>query len=409
MKNTILFASLTLTLALGLAHAPALRADESDYSPQVYDEDEAKEERSLLRPYLEPAHIPTPEYLASCKGVGGQEYKGDETPEQLKAKSAKFQTIYDSIVAALPEKLSVPVARKRKILVLAYRTWAYYHTPGAAGCLIFLREAAKKYGAFEITEVYKPDGIDAKMLAGFDVVVLDNIMIPGRAGKYGTSGRPQPETASKEDIAKLRAKEIEIWKPLYNELLPAYVKNGGGLVGVHGIAVMPIMGGGDTDKMEFAVMLGGAVDSQCHPLTDGTNKGPYGYCPAPLKILEPNNPLTFAFRDALNGGLKCVELYSFWLPTASMDSSRALIGYDTDKKPNVTFNPKSVERSKEFATSTVWIKSYGKGRVYYSALGHYEENFGVPCIAQAYLDGLLYATGDLKVPDAPATAASANK
>ena len=72
MKNTILFASLTLTLALGLAHAPALRADESDYSPQVYDEDEAKEERSLLRPYLEPAHIPTPEYLASCKGVGGQ-------------------------------------------------------------------------------------------------------------------------------------------------------------------------------------------------------------------------------------------------------------------------------------------------------------------------------------------------
>ena len=146
MKNTIRFASLTVALAWGLVHAPALRADESDYSPQVYDEDEAKEERSLLRPYLEPAHIPTPEYLASCKGVGGQEYKGDETPEQLKAKSAQFQTIYDSIIAALPEKLSVPVARKRKILVLTYRSGMGYHTPGSAGCLILLREAAKKYG-----------------------------------------------------------------------------------------------------------------------------------------------------------------------------------------------------------------------------------------------------------------------
>ena len=36
-------------------------------------------------------------------------------------------------------------------------------------------------------------------------------------------------------------------------------------------------------------------------------------------------------------------------------------------------------------------------------------DFAVPCIARAYLDGLLYATGDLKVPDAPATAASASK
>jgi len=405
MKNTILFASLTATLALGLVHAPALRADESDYAPLCYDEDEAKEQRSFLRPYLDPAHIPSPEYLASCEGGINQEYKGHETPEQLKALSVRLQGIYDKIVAALPEKLSVPVARKRKLLVLAYRTSCYYHTAGAAGCLIFLREAAKKYGAFEITEVYKPDAIDAKMLAGFDAVVLDNIMIPGRMGKYGSLWRSKADMGSPEEMAKVRAKEADIWKPLYNELLPAYVKNGGGLVGVHGIAVMPLMSGQNIDTMEFAVMLGGAVDAQCHPWKDGKLSGPSGYCPAPVKILEPNNPLTFAFRDAPNDALKQVELYSIWLPKASMDSSRTLIRYDTEKRPDVIFNPKSVERSKEFAPSTVWIKSCGKGRVYYSALGHYEENFGVPCIARAYLDGLLYATGDLKVPGAPATAA----
>jgi type 1 glutamine amidotransferase len=57
------------------------------------------------------------------------------------------------------------------------------------------------------------------------------------------------------------------------------------------------------------------------------------------------------------------------------------------------------------ASALVWIKSYGKGRVYYSVLGHHEEIFTVPCVVRADLDGLLYATGDLKVPDAPATAA----
>jgi len=38
-------------------------------------------------------------------------------------------------------------------------------------------------------------------------------------------------------------------------------------------------------------------------------------------------------------------------------------------------------------------------------MGHGEEIFEAPCVARACLDGLLYATGDLKAPDTPATAA----
>ena len=283
--------------------------------------------------------------------------------------SAKFQGIYDKLVAALPEKLSVPVAKKRKILVLTYRTIGYYHTPGAAGCLIFLREAARKYGAFEITEVYKPDGIDAKMLTGFDVVVLDNIVFPYRLGKYGPQfGLYNTNPELRAEIDSRSKKEADIYNPLYNELLPAYVKNGGGFVGVHATAVIPIFSHQDMDKMEFAAMLGGAVDPQCHPWKNGKLSGPGGYSPIPVKILEPNNPLTFAFRDAPNAGLT-TELYSLWLPKTSMDTSRTLIRYDYDKMPGVTFNPKSMERCKEFAPSITWIKSYGKGRVYYSAIG----------------------------------------
>jgi len=406
MKNAILFASLTATLALGLVHAPALRADESDYSPLCYDEDEAKEERSLLRPYLEPAHIPTPEYLASCKGVGGQEYKGDETPEQLKAMSTKFQGIYDKIVAALPEKLSVPVARKRKILVLTYRTIGYSHTAGAAGYLIFLREAARKYGAFEITEAYKPDGIDAKMLAGFDVVVLDNMVYYYRTGKYGChNSMGNLCSGSPEEINNRRTTETAVANALYNELLPAYVKNGGSLVGVHAAAMIPTFSGQDMDNMEFAAMLGGAVDPSCHPFKDGKIAWAGSYRGMKAKILEPNNPITFAFRDVPPPEGFATELYSFWLPKASMDSSRTLVRGDYEKIPGITYNPKSEERCKDFTSSIIWIKSYGKGRVFYNAMGHDEEIYTVPCVVGADLDGLLYAAGDLKVPDAPATAA----
>jgi len=401
MKHTILFTSLTLTLALSLVHVPALRAAESDYSPLCWDEDEAKEQRSIMRVYLEPSHIPTAEYLASCRGERAL-YTGDETPEQLKAISAKYQAVYDKIVAALPEKLSVPVTGKRKILVLCYRTGLWYHAPGAAGYLIVLREAAKKYGAFELTEVYKPDGIDAKMLAGFDVVVLDSIH-PWRQGKYG----PQFGLAAKHpelqaETNKRRNEELAVANALYNELLPAYVKNGGSLIAIHATLLTPGMMTGM--ESEFASLLGGAVDDYVHPWKNGKLSGLPGYCPIPIKILEPNNPLTFAFRDAPDAKLT-TELFSIWLPKASMNDSRAIISNDYETLPGVSYSVKSGEQCKEFAPAIIWIKNHGKGRVYSTALGHDEEIFGVPCVARAMLDGLQYAAGDLKVPDAAATAA----
>ena len=371
MKTTILFARLAMTLALGFVHAPALRADESDYSPTLYNEDEAKEQRSIMRLYLEPSHIPSPEYLASYK-EGGWPYKGDETPEQLKALSAKNQAIYDKIVAALPEKLAVPVTRKRKILVLCYRTGLWYHAPGAAGYLILLREAAKKYGAFELTEVYKPDGIDAKLLTGFDVVVLDSIH-PWRGGTFGPQfglAAKHPELAAETN--KRRNEELAVANSLYNELLPAYVKNGGSLIAIHATLLTPGMMTGM--ESEFASLLGGAVDDYVHPWKDGKLSGPGGYCPIPIKILEPNNPLTFAFRDAPDAKLS-TELFSVWLPNASMNDSRAIISSDYEKLPGVSYSIKSGERCKEFAPAIIWIKNCGKGRVYSTSLGHDEEIF----------------------------------
>ena len=407
MKNAILFTSLAITLALGLVYAPALRADESDYSPTFCNEDEVKEQRSFMRPFLEPSYIPSAERLASYVGANMGRYTGKETPEQLKAMSATCQTNYDKIVAALPEKLSVPVARKRKILVLCYRSGMDYHVPGQAGYLILLREAAKKYGTFELTEAYKPDGIDAKMLAGFDVVVVNSHQQLGRRGRYGLEwGLIKEHPEMKEEMAKRQEEEMKVFKPLYEELLPAFVKNGGGLVGIHATALLEA--GRDDKGSEFTTMLGGVDDGWCHPHFNGKLASTGQYCPIPIKILEPNNPLTFAFRDAPKALLNS-ELFSLWLPKSSMNETRAIVRCDYEKIPGLTYNDKSEERCKDFASAIIWIKSYGKGRVYFNVLGHDEEIIGVPCVARAMLDGLLYATGDLKVPDALATAAPAGQ
>ena len=399
MKTTILFTSLAVTLASSLLHAPVLRADESAYAPLCYDADEAKEQRSIMRTYLEPAHVPSPEFLASCVG-NKRRYTGKETPEELKAICAKYQDTYNTIVAALPEKLSVPVAQKRKILVLTYRTGLDYHAPGAGGYLILLREAAKKYGDFELTEAYKPDGIDAKMLAGFDAVVLNNLQSVFRQGKYGPQfGLLKTHPELKAETEKRRIEEQAVNNLLYRELLPAYVNSGGGLVGVHATALLEM---GQADKAtEFGTMLGGMVDEFCHPHTKSGGWAKYN--PFVVKLLEPQNPVVAAFSDVPAEGLS-TELYSFFLPKSCMNDTRVLAGRKEDGK-DVVYHPKSVERCKDMASALVWIRSYGKGRVYYNVMGHGEEIFAVPCVARAMLDGLLYATGDLKVPDAPATAA----
>lgn len=398
MNKILLLTSVTITFILCLGHASVIMAEESDYSNTAYNEDEAKEQRSFLRPFLEPSYIPSPEYLASCKGAKGS-YKGDETPDQLKALSAKYQDNYNRIKEALPEKLSVRVVSKRRVLVLTYRTGGIFHGAGAAGMLILLREAAKKYDAFELTEVYKPDGIDATMLAGFDAVVLNNITFKLRSGEYGVSFDKEHMGLHPERLGD----ETKVFKLLTDELLPAYVKNGGGILGTHAAALLHM---GDDDKpVEYTTMLGGVVDGWCHPKSSkGYYKGEFV-----VKLLEPENPLVAAFREAPQPIRLTTELYSFWLPKSSINDTRPLAGFDYEKKPEVSFNDKSVERSKDFASALIWIKSYGKGRVYYNVMGHDEEIHTVPCVARAYLDGLLYATGDLKVPDKPDTIPTTRK
>ena len=51
------------------------------------------------------------------------------------------------------------------------------------------------------------------------------------------------------------------------------------------------------------------------------------------------------------------------------------------------------------------MKGYGKGRVFYTALTHFEENLAGAALLRFYLDGIQFALGDLAADTTPSAKA----
>jgi len=308
-----------------------------------------------LRPYLDADYVAT------------------EGPDQDK----EFIQEYTArIVDALPEKLSVRPERSRRILVITRGTYGVLHVPGAAGLLILLREAAGRYNGFELTELHDDVSIDGDLLGRFDAVVLNNV---GRAGN--------PD--------------------LYNELLPAYVRGGGGLFANHGSALLFI----NEPGAEYNRMLGGYVEkTQVHPKRHG---GAFS-----VELPQPEHPLVQAFTGEpvprqvthrwLDRTVRKKYAVAIEPPRALADELYVLnAAADQANRPQVLLRIDKdraeqgyPEGTDDFTYALTWLKRYGEGRVFYTQLGHNMAVFSVPCVARSMLDGLQYAAGDLVVDGA---------
>jgi len=82
------------------------------------------------------------------------------------------------------------------------------------------------------------------------------------------------------------------------------------------------------------------------------------------------------------------EIYQFKEPY-SRDRVRVLMSID----PNTVDlkNPRVHRTDKDFAVT--WVRQYGKGRVFYSSLGHREEVWDRPDIQQMWTEGVKWAMG----------------
>lgn len=150
--------------------------------------------------------------------------------------------------------------------------------------------------------------------------------------------------------------------------------DGKGFIGIHSAAIT------FTDWPEYGEMIGGYFDEH-----------PWGTFDAPI-IVEDSHfpgmqqwPSSFLLRD---------EIYQF--KNYSRDKLRVLMRLDASKLD--LKNPRVHRTDRDFAVT--WAKMYGKGRVYYSTLGHPKENWDNPQIQKMHAEAIKWVTCQI---DADAT------
>jgi len=166
-----------------------------------------------------------------------------------------------------------------------------------------------------------------------------------------------------------------------------YVREGGGLAAIHGSSFA------SSDVPEYGELLGATA-------------APHrAFESAMLKIDDPNSPLTKQFEG--HDIAYVDELYHF--PQSgpySREKLHVLMSIDLDKSgpppPDLAVRPDN-------DYGLVWIKSYGKGRVFNCALGHTVLLFGTPQMSQMIFAGIQFALGDLEADTTPSAKKSSNR
>jgi type 1 glutamine amidotransferase len=143
--------------------------------------------------------------------------------------------------------------------------------------------------------------------------------------------------------------------------------DGKGFIGVHSAAITFV------DWPEYGDMIGGYYDEH-----------PWLTFEAPIIVEDPRFPgmqqwpHSFVLRD---------EIYQ--MRNYSRDKVRVLMRLDVSR---LDMKNKNVHRTDgDFAVT--WAKMYGKGRVYYTTLGHVEENWDKPEFQQMITEAITWAMG----------------
>ena len=151
------------------------------------------------------------------------------------------------------------------------------------------------------------------------------------------------------------------------DLLSFVRDDGRGFVGVHASA--------DCNYKwdEWVKLTGGWFDEH-----------PWGTFDAPIVLEDPDFPATRHFPKAF---LKRDEIYQ--LKNYSRDSVNVLLRLDENK---LDYNNPRVHRADhDFAVA--YARMYGKGRVFYSTLGHTNESWDDPDISKMYFEAIRWVLG----------------
>lgn len=221
------------------------------------------------------------------------------------------------------------------------------------------------------------------------------ITLHGLLGSYG-QGVMGRDLNNYDAIFCVGVREVYLTEQQRSDLLE-FVRNGGGLVAVHAASTMflpwPAFGKGHDEESacgrtftpwpQFNEMLGAEFVEH-----------PYGVIEAPVIVDDPQFPATsflpprFNLRD---------EMYEF--KNFSRDAMDVVLRLDTAGL-NLSRHGVS-DHGADWPLA--WAKSYGKGRVFYCALGHSRETWDIPDIQRIYFEALQWALHlkDTPIPSHP--------
>jgi type 1 glutamine amidotransferase len=269
----------------------------------------------------------------------GQIRGGDRLPADMRAR----------IDAAAPRTAAVTPKQPRKMLVTDIQMYTGHSTVPHGN---YLLELMGKYtGAFEPTFSNDLELLRYPKIKEFDAVFLSNVC-----------GMVHNDPQVRADLLR-------------------YVREGGGIGGTHAVTFT------NNNWPEFAEMMGGWA-------------GAHRVEKQILKVDDPDSPLMKSFGSSSFEHTD--EFYQFPMYSPySRQKQHVLLSIDVEQSDRATGG-----RFCELCTRTdqdygfAWIRQYGKGRTYFTALGHTDIMYTDPRFTNHLLAAIQYVLGDL---DADAT------
>jgi len=271
----------------------------------------------------------------------------------------------DLMIKSLPAKPTVSPKKEHRILVIS-RCEGFIHTSIPYGKFL-LEQMGAKTGAFKADFADGYEIFSTANLNNYDAILFNNT----------TNLKPTDEQCA---------------------AIIDFINNGKAIIGIHAA----------TDNFknwhEGVCMMGGVFDG--HPWGAGGNWA--------FKLDDANNPVNKVFGK--KGFWHTDEIYQYKPDSYQGEEKlRILVSMDMSKEinqsallkkkkgepePTAEEKAKLIELAKLRKAPVSWIRTIGKGRLFYTNFGHREDTCWNPKINQHILDGIQFALGDL---DADAT------
>ena len=262
----------------------------------------------------------------------------------------RSEEVRQKIDAAIPRQAYATPKKRRKMLVVESLHGMSHNTIPHTNVMV--ERMGKITGAWETEFSNDLDNLKYPKIKQYDGVFLNDIV-----GEFAA------EPAVRDGLAR-------------------FVKEGGGLAGIHGTPWA------SRNWDEFAEMIG--AQSAPHRIEQGI-----------MKVYDRASPIMKPFQEKdLNFKEEYYRFQTEGQGRLRWDKVRVLMTVELDD-PKIEPRPWTGYKRPDNVYPVSWIRNYGKGHVFYSSLGHMPETFMTPELVGHFLAGLQFMLGDLEADATP--------